>query len=294
MISYFNLGENGRLGNQLFQYAALKSLGLKKNYEVKIPDLQTKQWHNQQCLLSNFNLDCGILNNSDLEKFQFEYDEPDPMEYDPGFFSIPDNTNLAGFFQSTYYFSEFKDIIKKELTPKNEFMHKAMDKMNAFRGDYDLVSVHLRRGDNTHNLGENQRVLRHTYGYDDVPGQNSFFFSYFNKAKDVYKNRKVKYLVFCGGSRNVCGTEQQDIDWCKKVFTGDEYLFSENHDSMLDFCCISLCDHHIVGHISSFGWWAAYINPQPNKIVVAPNKYHPDIPEFTHRKGFFPPEWLLI
>jgi hypothetical protein len=61
VITFFNLGQQGRLGNQLFQYAALKGLAIKKGYEVKIPDPTTREWHGQNCLLNEFNMDMKNL-----------------------------------------------------------------------------------------------------------------------------------------------------------------------------------------------------------------------------------------
>ena len=37
MIGYNRLGCNGRLGNQMFQYAALRGIADKRGYEWKIP-----------------------------------------------------------------------------------------------------------------------------------------------------------------------------------------------------------------------------------------------------------------
>jgi len=48
MITFLELGSFGRLGNQLFQYAALKSLGLENGYEAKIPNPSLKEWHGQK------------------------------------------------------------------------------------------------------------------------------------------------------------------------------------------------------------------------------------------------------
>ncbi len=45
MVTFHRLGENGRLGNQLFQYAALKGLATKNGYKMKIPNPQTMSWH---------------------------------------------------------------------------------------------------------------------------------------------------------------------------------------------------------------------------------------------------------
>ncbi len=62
MITFYELGQLGRLGNQLFQYAALKSLGLEKGYEVMIPNPSTRTWHGQECRLNNFNIKSSYFN----------------------------------------------------------------------------------------------------------------------------------------------------------------------------------------------------------------------------------------
>ena len=61
MITFFELGKLGRLGNQLFQYAALRSLSLEKGYESKIPNPNTCEWHGQKCLLGEFNIQSPYL-----------------------------------------------------------------------------------------------------------------------------------------------------------------------------------------------------------------------------------------
>jgi hypothetical protein len=58
MIIYPDLGEYGRLGNQLFQLAATISLANHTNTEARIAvNLNDKEWHGQKCLLHNFKLD---------------------------------------------------------------------------------------------------------------------------------------------------------------------------------------------------------------------------------------------
>jgi len=96
MITFYELGQLGRLGNQLFQYAALKSLGLERGYEVKIPDPKTRTWHGQQCLLSNFNIESDYFTNKDLQTLSYSYSEPSHEYYDHDFLTLPDNVNISG------------------------------------------------------------------------------------------------------------------------------------------------------------------------------------------------------
>ena len=75
MITFTQLCKYGRLGNQLFQYAALRSLSLETGYQCKIPDPQLMHWHGQDCLLGNLNIEAPYLEEKDYDKIQFLYRE---------------------------------------------------------------------------------------------------------------------------------------------------------------------------------------------------------------------------
>jgi len=284
MIIFHKLGELGRLGNQLFQYAALKGLALKNGYTVKIPNPHTMSWHGQVSLLDKFNIECEYATQEDMNTLQNLYEEPTWQKYDDKFFNVPDNTTLQGFFQSTFYFEHIEFRIKKELTPKDEYLNKGKEYIQSLKDEYncEIVSVHVRRGDNMTN-GQTELIEAFNPG--------GLYEKYFIKAKKVFEGKNVKFLVFTGGQR-FNEDNSTDVEWCKNFFKGDEFLFSEGQPQIDDFCRIMLCDHNILSHASSFGWWAAYINPNPNKIVVAPEYYSPDSPTLKREK-FYPKEYIL-
>jgi hypothetical protein len=298
MVTFYELGNLGRLGNQLFQYAALRALGLKNGYETKIPDPQERHWHGQNCLLDKFNIESSYLEQSDLPKIQGTYSEPDYMSFDERFFSLPDNINLTGFFQSTHYFGGFERQIKKELRPNLELCREAEKHISVLKQrnpGYEIVSLHLRRGDNTDNTDPSQTAVNNFYGPQGTPAlsKSSFYYEYFSNARNVFEGKKVKYLVFTGGKRG-SDDNTDDIAWCRQSFVGDDFIFSEGKTALEDFSLITSCDHNIISHVSSFGWWAAYVNNSPTKTVVAPTKYHPDHLEIDYRPGFYPKEWNLV
>lgn len=293
MITFTRLGSLGRLGNQLFQYATLKSVGLTNGYEVKIPNPSLCEWQGQKCLLGNFNLDCQYLNHDD--RIQYAYHEPDPMKFNSDVFHIPDGTDISGFFQSTYYFGDWSEQIRKELTPKDDFLRFGQDEIARIKKNnpgYEIVSLHLRRGDNTDNTDPSQIELNTMYGADELD-PSSVYGKYIKNAKNIFKNKKVKFLVFTGGAR---GPEDnhKDVEWCKNSFVGDDYIFSESNNTISDFCMIMSCDHNILSHVSSFGWWAAFLNQNQGRLVVGPRKYHPDLSTIDHREGFYPKDYILV
>jgi hypothetical protein len=295
MITFVQLGELGRLGNQLFQYAALKSVALENNYEVKIPHPSIRTWHGQKCLLGNFNIEAGILTQEDLKGIKNFYSEPSPWDFDSNIYNIPDNTNISGFFQSTFYFEKHLEQVKQELTPQKLFLEKSQDKINKIKSKYkgyEIVSLHLRRGDNTDNSNESNE-LNNMYGNSDKLDPNSFYGKYLNNSKNVFRDKKVKFLIFSGGSRSSGNNNISDLEWCKQNLIGEEYIFPNSSDTMSDFCLIMSCDYNIISHVSSFGWWAAFLNKN-QKEIVAPKNYHPDMKDFTYRKGFYPKGWTLV
>lgn len=130
MITFLQLGSLGRLGNQLFQYAALKSLSLSKGYEIKLPDVDNASWHGQKCLLSKFNLQYSKITYDDMLKIRGTYVQSDHTGkssgkfYHESFYDIPDNTNLYGFFQNLNYFHQYENEIKKEFIIDNNIQKK--------------------------------------------------------------------------------------------------------------------------------------------------------------------------
>ena len=295
MITFYQLGELGRLGNQLFQYAALRALSLERGYDIKIPNPANREWHGQQCLLGSLNIEAAYLTDEDIKSIKHIYQEPDYMRFDSRFYQVPDNTNLSGFFQSTHYFKGHEDQIKKELRPNQHILEEAQQKLDTIKSQYpgyEIVSLHLRRGDNTDQTDPLQKELNSCYGGATL-SEDSFYYAYWKKAQKVFENRKVKFLIFTGGKRGE-DDNSKDIAWCKKNFGGEEFLFAENNTTLQDFSLIMLCDHSIISHVSSFGWWAAYLGHKEGKTIVAPRKYHPDRLDIDYREGFYPEGWTLV
>jgi hypothetical protein len=293
MITFTQLGALGRLGNQLFQYAALRGVASMTDLPLKIPDPATKKWHGQDCFLDRLSLECEYLDEEDYKKIQYQYREPNYMAFNDDVFRVPSNTDLYGFFQSTCYFEHCKEQIKRELTPKSEYMEKAQETIGELKAQHlghEIISLHLRRGDNTD--GSNPSgPLNNMYGANNEFDLSSPYGRFFAAAMVKFRHRKAKFLVFTGGSRSEGNSNHKDMEWCKRTFVGDQYVFSDEVDAFGDFCLIMSCDHNIISPVSSFGWWAAYLNPSPGKTVAAPRKYDPSQNTIDYRDGFYPPEW---
>ena len=185
------------------------------------------------------------------------------------FGNLPNNINLHGFFQSTFYFKEFDKQIRKEFTLKDKFVNEAVEFINKLKkenNNKEVVSVHLRRGDltdGTNNISNNY------YGKDGKLSKDSICGNYLHKAMEYFDDDKYIFLLFTGGSREG-DDNQKDVSWLKDNLKGSNFFYSGVKTTLEDFALIKECDHNIMSHSSSFGWWAAYLNNNPNKKVIAP------------------------
>ena len=294
MITFTQLGRLGRLGNQLFQYAAARAISLEKGCTIKIPDPATAEWQNQKCYLTHFSLECDYLCPNDYSQIQYRFNEADHAQFYSEVFTVPDNTDFIGYFQNYKYFSKHENQIRKEFVLKDSIKESATTYLDKIRklGDSnaEIVSVHMRRGDNVD--GTNPEYSNF-YGDGDILSKDSAFGQYFYRALQIFDKRNVKFLVFSGGSRKGDTHNQSDIEWCKSNFKEKNIYYCEGNQDIIDFEIMRQCDHNIACHMTSFGWWAAFLNDNPDKIVVAPHNYTvPD--DGRAERGFYPPTWKII
>ena len=291
MITYTQLGNYGRLGNQLFQYAALRSVSLETGYEMKIPPIEHTEFHNQTCQLTKFNIRCSYLTESDYRSLRYRFVEPDHTKFWPQLFRVGDHTDLFGYFQNYQYFAKHEAVIRNDFELEKRLSQYASDYVRSLAvNNEQIVSVHIRRGDLTD--GTNP-VHGNYYGSPTGSIEDSVFGKYFFKALQEFDNIRCRFLVFTGGSRAGDKNNQSDVEWCKRNLKDDRFVFSEKHSDIQDFAIMKNCDHHITTHMTSFGYWAALLNDNSDKVVVAPQNY--TIPDDGRAKyGFYPNKWKLI
>lgn len=290
MITFTKLGQLGRLGNVLWQYAALRGIGLKLNRPIFIPNTLDYSHHGQNCLLECFQIQRNYL--SYKHQIQYTYTNIDKAQwFDDSVFSIPDDTDLLGYFQNLKYFEGYEDIIKKELQPNELFLYTARNYLVDLKKQINykpIVSLHIRRGD----------LIQHAEKEKfDI---NKLYIEYFNVSMSYIKktvDKNAHFLIFTGGNRGE--NLNVDMQWCKNNFKGNNIHYCCNQPTMIDFAIMSLCDHHISCHATSFGWWASYIYNNKNQIVIAPKIYHyqwliDGMPSYYDVKEFYPQNWILL
>ena len=116
MIGFDSIGTMGRLGNQMFQHAAVKGIARKHGYEYAIPPKDPSSQIDNYGLLDAFEM-------KGVDHIKYCYNVVPAQErffhYDEELMNIcPDNVNVAGFFQSEKYFEHIEDEIRKDYTFK--------------------------------------------------------------------------------------------------------------------------------------------------------------------------------
>ena len=81
-----------------------------------------------------------------------------------------------------------------------------------------------------------------------------------------------------------------DFKVLREHFSENEYTFIENHTnkSLNDFHLFNFSKHFIVGP-TSFHWWGAWLNNNPNKICLRPKNINP-----SNNNDFWPSDWIPI
>jgi hypothetical protein len=282
MISFKNIGlESARLGNQMSQYATVLGLAYKNNYKFAIPyqnehksgtmfnlDPNVQKWIRVNFRVpEGFNITAPNLEIEDELLLTNNYEEF-TTGFDPNFFNTPDNTNIHGYFQCEKYWEHIEHIIKKEFTFKDKFRLEAEEQINNIKIKHnELISIHVRRGDYVGN--QNRHPLQPL--------------EYYQSALDHFNDKEYAYVIF-----------SDDTPWCKDYFGEDEriYYIDKNID-FVDMCMMSLCNHNIIAN-STFSWWGAWLNNNPNKIVIAPSNWLG--PEIKHIQSdnIYCKKWIII
>ena len=284
MIGFDHIGTMGRLGNQMFQYAALKGIAAHKGYEYTIPPENSEIQIDNYGLLEAFELstnkNIGWLNagNSIVQERSFDFNQD-------LFDTFPDGSGLYGFFQSEKYFKHIEDDIRKDFTFKKDWL----DPCEGFRKDLgeEVIFLHVRRGDP--NLADKRGFKwAYTQCSSQHPPQP---LEYYEKALKEFDD-DMPVVVF-----------SDSIDWVKEqdIFKSDRFMISEQTEKYsdgalvpyIDLCLMTLCNHAIIAN-SSMSWWGAWLIQNKNKKVIAPKMWFGPAYADKDIKDLYPENWIVI
>jgi hypothetical protein len=276
----------GGLGNQMFQYALYLKL-TSQGKEVKFDDIKEYRHDNARpIMLSVFGIEYPRASWEEIVEYtdsslkimhrihrklrgskSLEIREKDAnfdpklLEHDPAY--------LAGWFQSEKYFKDIEADVRRTFTfPSRVSMNLPTD-LEQRIGTYqymiehtEAISVHVRRGD--YLLADEvyggictEAYYEKAIAYMRDKYPQAIFYIFSNEIKWVKKWLESLYL------------EPDETELDAKFCLIQE---TTEHTGFLDMMLMSKCKHHIIAN-SSFSWWASYLNANPEKTIIAPEKW---------------------
>lgn len=267
----------GGLGNQMFQYALgrSRSLALGVPLKLAVSDFAGYGLHH------GFELDrvfCGhflpasdaevgsvlgwrrrwicrrILINKHAAAFRGPKLVVEPsFGYWSGVLETTDDCYLVGNWQSEKYFQDIEETIRADFAFSGPLTATNQDWISRIR-DCQAVSLHVRRGD--YATSARTRAVLGVLPQD-----------YYRSAVDLVASRvgSPQFFIF-----------SDDIPWAREhlnISYPCHYIdHNKGRESHNDMRLMSTCRHHIIAN-SSFSWWGAWLNPAPDKIVIAPRRW---------------------
>lgn len=258
MLAFNHLGQLGRFGNQMFQYASLKGIARNRGMNYRIPNnLDSIELFRPFKLETIRSENIGLLDNGYAPVAEEKY-----FHFDEIFFNMcPDEISIFGFFQSEKYFKHIENEIRIDFSFKDEILEPCKEMIDSVG---QAISFHVRRTDYLHDT--NHTVL-------DL--------DYYIRALSMF-NTNLPVIVF-----------SDDVEWCKtqSLFCDDRFMISESENNYIDMCLMSLCDNHIIAN-SSFSWWGAWLSKSDN--VIAPVKWFGEGNMHKETKDLIPDRWKRI
>lgn len=253
-ISFNSLGGYGRLGNQMFQYAATRGIAQEHGYEFWMPESGHRLFdifEMKNC--PNRKENKIVLQNLTHSGFEFDKEL---------FETCPNNTDLYGYFQSEKYFENISDSIREDFTFKDRD-NSIINSLRSHAEGKSIVSVHVRRGDYI-GLQDYHPLLADEY---------------YKKAMSVFKD--AVFAVF-----------SDDPEWCEyqEIFNGCAII---NAQDTLSMYTMTQCDHNIIAN-SSFSWWGAWLNNSFHKVVVAPKNWFGPAYADYNLSDLYPARWIIV
>ena len=234
----------GGLGNQMFQWACGRSLSIERHCSLIIDTSSFIADRKRSFRLPLFNkINQAIFTsevfvlNTSISGFTQITDDFKTFDFSRG------EIHMNGYWQSELFFKNIKKVIEEDFNLINyEYILRKYPIIDR------TISLHIRRGDYVT-----------SNGYHPVQP-----LSYYEKALDIIGDWN-KLLVF-----------SDDIEWCKNNLNFDKVQFVEEANEFETLYLMSHVQDNIIAN-SSFSWWGAWLNKNPQKRVIAPNLWFGEI-----------------
>ncbi len=286
----------GGLGNQMFQYAAIKALSLRRGWQLKLctSEFENYKLHDGFELSRLFPMDEEIAAKAEVRERLGIYASPltqklvgklhiqvpacrclviEPhYEFWPELNDASDGSYFRGYWQSPRYFqdkeAEIREIFKFGL-PLDDENRRYLDRMQAEQS----VSLHVRRGDYVKKWQNRRR---------------------FSTCSIDYYARSIHYLRerHAGLTFYVLTDDPEWVFANLSPLIRDLRLIRHNSgaSSFRDMQLMSCARHNVIAN-SSFSWWGAWLNARPGRTVIAPSRWFSN---GQSSKDLVPPDWVRL
>lgn len=294
----------GGLGNQLFQYAFGTSLAHKLNQEtvydiswfihertrsLKLDSLglslKYKTAGSIYAIFKKSAIYCSarsklIRSFKPLQKLEAIYDFKTSLsctivkENDFEIERIKNDKNyyFDGYWQNPEYFEGIREGILKDLS-FSELTNPEDSNLRDQILNSESVAIHIRRGDYANDSKTNQY-----FGTCSI--------EYYQKAAEhiLSKQSNAKFFLF---------TDDSDFAKANFGFLPNTTVVSNAARSDIDeLNLMHLCKHFIIAN-SSFSWWGAWLSQNPEKIIIAPEKWYKNA-EADKSCKIVPENWVRL
>lgn len=263
----------GGLGNQMFQYAIGRRMA---DYHNTILAIDNTYYEKQKEYVTprKYELDCfsfskRIATRDEISRIKssrpgflddiFKHVIPRAcnvykernQNFDKQVFLTSTNVYLKGYWQSEKYFHDIESIIRGDFTFIESPLDDALKVVNEIQKNNSL-SIHFRRTD---------------YIGKDV--EKICTLKYYKNAIEYISSHITDLQIYLFSD---------DINWVKEnirfdfptTYIDEKYTQGKG---WRDMQLMRMCKHNITAN-SSFSWWAAWLNANPQKIVVTPTKWN--------------------
>jgi hypothetical protein len=183
---------------------------------------------------------------------------------------IQRNTYVQGFWQSPLYFKGIEQLLKNDFKFN---LNISRDKqLESHIQQCNSIAIHVRRGDY-----ESSKIVQNIHGLCSL--------AYYKNATNFIMNKTLspKFYIF-----------SDDIEWCKSNFNwlpNAHYITNKDSPAYYDMYLMSICKSIIIAN-STFSWWGAWLNINPNKIVIAPSLWFKNTT--ADELKIYPMDWISI
>ena len=178
---------------------------------------------------------------------------------------------LDGYFQSWKHFHHQRTRLLEMFAPSEQTESILQTKYKDVLEHPKTVSIHVRTSG----------IRFHSTNQQPFLG-----FEYYEEAMNHFPEDSL-FILF-----------SDRINWCKKHFTErfphKHFVFVEGNYGIEDLFLMSKCKHNIICN-STFSWWGAYLNQNPTKKVIVPDKWHSGGHPYPNPKeNLYLPNWIAV